>query len=314
MSQDEQNANGDGGEDIEAFLKSLEEADLSDLPSSRAPDASKAAAKPVATAPDTTELDARFAALDDLVPDELPATQKKAPADDKKGKKNDGEKKSRKERAAEKKAAKAAAKQQKLDAKAAARQQKLDAKAAQPAWKRFAKASAKVALMSLPMVIFVWILGAFLAHVISAGWLIALLAILVGVGIPLLAATISKRGKATWWAAGLGVLLTVLLVAPMPKTVGSALTHYGYWPTAVVGEIAKWEVDNSLNGIGAAVAGAFGSALGMDVAGAMKLGTMDRVDGSVMPETPATPPTEAGADSANPDSPQPAPEAAPTAE
>lgn len=313
MSQDEQNANGDGGEDIEAFLRSLEEADLSDLPSSGASDASRPAAKPVATAPDTSDLDARFAALDDLVPDELPATQPKASAkDEKDAKDGGGKKKSRKQRAAEKKAAKAAAKQQKLDAKAAARQQKLDAKAAQPAWKRFARASGKVALLASPMVIFVWVLGAFMAHVISAGWLIALLAVLVGVGLPLLAASLSKRGKATWWAAGLGVLLTVALVAPMPKSVGATLTHYGYWPTAVVGEIAKWEVDNSLNNIGAAVAGAFGSALGTQASGAMKLGTMDRVDGSVMPEAPSTSPGEAGEAGATPAAPQPAGEAGAT--
>ena len=315
MSQDEQNANGDGGEDIEAFLKSLEEADLSELPQSSAPAAAAGASKPVtvATAPDTSDLDARFAALDDLVPDELPATQKKAAAEDTK----DGEKKlSRKERAAEKKAAKERAKQEKLDAKAAAKQQKLDAKAAQPAWKRFTKTSGKVALMSLPMVIFAWILGAFLAHVISAGWLIALLVILVGVGVPLLAAKLSKRGKAAWWAAGLGILLTVVLVVPMPNTVGDTLTRFGYWPTAVVGEVAKWDANNSLNRIGGAVSGALGGALGSQLSDPIELGGDERLDGTPVPQAPAEvapAEVEAGAgETAAP--PAPAPKPAPPVE
>lgn len=302
MSQDDGDAKSgqyEGGEDIEAFLRSLEEADAPDA----APDAAAGGSRPVATAQDTSDLDARFAALDDLVPDELPAKQKKEPAKEKKdGKK----KKSRKERAAEKKAAKKKAKQEKRKAKETAA-------AEQPAWKRFAKASGMWALMALPMLIFVWILGSFMAHVISAAWLVAFLMIIVAVGLPLLVANLAKRGKVAWWAAGLGVLLTILLVAPMPQTAGNSLTHYGHWPASAVGEVASWQPDNGLANVGAAVSGVLGSALGADASGAMKLGTMDRLDGSVMPVEPkaadGTPesatPAENSADELKPEARQP---------
>ncbi|AWV88264.1 hypothetical protein [Bradymonas sediminis] len=288
MSDENKDAGAGEGEDIEAFLRSLEEAEVPDVPAGATP-------KPVTTAPDTEDLDARFDALNDLVPDELPAKQPEPAAEAKEdGKKK---KKTRKERAAEKKAEKERLKQEKIAAREAA-------EAATPAWKRGLKKGGLWAVMMIPMFVFVWILGAFLAHVISAGWLIALLALIVAIGLPIVVAKVVNRGKIAWWAAGLGIILTAALVAPMPKVVGTSLTHYGHWPTAVVGEVSGWEADNALANVGAAVARLFGSALGAEASGALRLGTETRLDGSVMPEDPT--PTEEGGEGVAPEADTPA--------
>jgi len=281
MSDEKKNAGAGEGEDIEAFLRSLEEAEVPDVPAG-------GASKPVTTAPDTEDLDARFDALNDLVPDELPAKQPEPAVEDKK----EGKKKTRKERAAEKKAEKERLKQEKIAAREAA-------EAATPAWKRALKKGGLWAVMMIPMFVFVWILGAFLAHVISAGWLIALLALIVAIGLPIVVAKVVNRGKIAWWAAGLGIILTAAVVAPMPKVVGTSLTHYGHWPTAVVGEVSGWEADNALANVGAAVARLFGSALGAEASGALRLGTDTRLDGSVMPAEPT--PAEGGGEGVAPE-------------
>lgn len=294
MSQDDKDVVATEGEDIEAFLKSLEDADVPDV----APEDSPGKGKPVATASDTDDLNARFEELDNLMPDELPAKRDQEPTDEDDGEKK---KKTRKERKAEKKAAKARAKQKKKEAKEAAI-------AATPRWKRAAKKGVALAIMALPMLVFAWILGAFLGNVISAAWLIALLGIVVAAGLPLLVSKLAKRGKMAWWGVGLGVLLIAGLVAPMPKTVGATLTHYGHWPTSVVGELAGWEVDNPLANVGAAVSGLAGSALNSDVKGALKLGTTDRLDGSVMPDTPTdTDPNSADGAESQPEVPEAVP-------
>jgi hypothetical protein len=286
----------EGGEDIEAFLRSLEDEDPSPAP------------KPAATAERNDELDARFAALDNLQPDDLPARTdtpdaSDTPAEPDAQAETDEPKKSRKEKAAEKKAAKARAKeeakQEKLRAKEEKAKAKQEAAANAPRAKRVAKKVGKWSLMALPMLLFAWIFGAYLGHLISAGWLIAILAILVAVGLPFLVGRLVKRGKVAWWGAGLGLVLTIALIAPMPATAGKTLTQYGHWPAAAVSEVAGWEATNALvriNSIAAEVVGGAINPNDSNLAHATELGTDRALDPPMNPPvapeaaTPALPP------------------------
>ncbi len=94
----------------------------------------------------------------------------------------------------------------------------------------------------VPVFAFWWILGAYLAQWISAGWLIGLVATLFVVTLPkALYDVADRRGKFRWWLAGVSVLLTAVLVAPMPEMAGSVLAEYGHWPATALTEIVGAE-------------------------------------------------------------------------
>lgn len=90
---------------------------------------------------------------------------------------------------------------------------------------------------ALPILAFWWVLGAYLAQWITAGWLIAVVATLFVVAVPKAAYDAAdRRGKFRWWIAGASVVLTAALLAPMPESAGTVLTHYGHWPASTVVE------------------------------------------------------------------------------
>ncbi|MFP4598567.1 MAG: hypothetical protein ACLFVJ_09970 [Persicimonas sp.] len=269
-------ADGDD-EDLEAFLSRLESEEASTSSGKKA----AGGQKKVASAERDDELDARFAELDNLQPDDLPAT-----TPDKKAKKKAG-----------KKAAKAEKKKDKQEAKGEEAGEEGRSRGA-----RFAVAALKVVAVALPIAAFAWVLGSFLANWVSAGWLIAIMSLIFALGMPLLVSRYVKKGKFAWWAAGVGVLLTVALTAPMPETAGETLDDYGHWPATTVGELAGWEADNALVQINASVAGALGGLLYTPPAGEadgpLELGTEHSLYGQEQAETPNTAPTpeDAGAD------------------
>lgn len=91
---------------------------------------------------------------------------------------------------------------------------------------------------ALPILAFWWVLGAYLAQWITAGWLIAVVATLFVVAVPKAAYDAAdRRGKFRWWIAGASLVLTAALVAPMPESAGTVLTHYGHWPASTVVEV-----------------------------------------------------------------------------
>ncbi len=95
---------------------------------------------------------------------------------------------------------------------------------------------------SVPTVVLCWLIGAYMGRWITAGWLLGLVSVLASVGVPLLVYdAVGRRGRKRWWLAGSGVLLSALLVAPMPESAGNALAHHGYWPGQMVDEIALSE-------------------------------------------------------------------------
>lgn len=262
----------DDDEDLEAFLNRLESEESSSSPPAK-----------VATK-ERDDLDAQFAELDNLAPDDLPAKI------DKKGKKD--KKKSKKEKS-------------KKDKKSSTAVAKADGEATgdetPSRGARIAKIGLKWAAFALPVVVLTWVLGAFLANWISAGWLIAIVAMTFALGVPALAKHFAKRGKFSWWAAGLGVALTVALTAPMPQTAGETMTRYGHWPASAVADVAGWEVDNALVQINSSVAGLVGGLLysGAELA-PNQLGTEHPLEPTDAPEAsapdtpdaPATEPTE----------------------
>lgn len=95
---------------------------------------------------------------------------------------------------------------------------------------------------SLPVLALWWVFGAFLGQWISAGWLIFVVATAFVVGVPKLLFDFSgQKGKFRWWIAGASVVLTTALIAPMPSIAGKVLTNYGHWPATTVADAAGWD-------------------------------------------------------------------------
>lgn len=268
-------ASSEDDEDLEAFLSQLDEQE---------PSADGAASKTKSAERDA-DLDARFAELDNLQPDDLPAR----PEESKPAKKKKSKKKKKASEAADK------------DKQPREGEQG-------PSWgARLAKASAKLFLMALPVILLTWVLGAFLANWISAGWLIAVVALIFSLGAPALVRHFVKKGKFAWWAAGTGLLLTVALTAPMPQQAAQSLSRYGHWPATTVAEIAGWAHNNGLVQLNSGMARFAGGLLSSgpgELPGPSELGTEHslyrtqqptRVD---TPEQPA-PPTNGGEASPN---------------
>ncbi len=235
----------DDDEDLEAFLKRLDAED------SASPKAD------VAEAERDEELDKRFAELDNLQPDDLPARPVETAPSSKKSKK--------KSKKSKKKSKKTEATPEGDEAAEGADKPSVGA--------RLAKATAKFLVLALPVVALVWVLGAFLASWISAGWLIAIVAVVFALAVPAVASRVLKKGKFAWWAAGCGLLLTVALIAPMPHKAGQALARYGHWPASTVSELAGWKVDNGLVQLNSGLAGVIGGILSPGATGPNELGT-----------------------------------------
>ena len=265
----ESRSGGDGGnasastsedddEDLEAFLSRLESEEDSKSAAS--------ADKKVATDERDEELDAQFAELDNLQPDDLPAKPAET-APEKKGKKDKKDKKDKK-------------KKKKSTTEGEAGEEGASKGAV------VAKVAAKWLVLALPVVALTWVLGAFLAQWVSAGWLIAVVALLVALGIPALVNHFVKKGKFSWWAAGIGLALTVGLTAPMPDQAGEALSRYGHWPASTVADIAGWgTADSTLVGINAGMAELVGGLLHPGQAPvASELGTDHPIDPDEAPE------------------------------
>ena len=214
-------------DDIEAFLRDLEGDDYSPPPEP----------KPVKTkAREDDELDARFAKLE-AAPD---APLAKTP-----------EKKSREEKKREKEAQKEA----KKEAKKEAREAKADAKATtdlqksdQPSGSGLKRAALvmKIAAVLIPVGLAWWVVGAYLSAWVSASWLIAIIATLFVLGLPLGVKILAKRGRYVWWAAGLSALLTVGLVVPLTAAAGQALQRYGHWPATAIADALGASSDHVL--------------------------------------------------------------------
>ncbi len=106
---------------------------------------------------------------------------------------------------------------------------------------------------ALPILAFWWVLGAYLAQWITAGWLIAVVATLFVVAIPkAMYDAADRRGKFRWWIAGASLILTAALVAPVPESAGTVLTHYGHWPATTVVEATGGDGGMLVDATGAA--------------------------------------------------------------
>ena len=148
---------------------------------------------------------------------------------------------------------------------------------------KFIMAALKWTGLLLPAILVWWVSGAFLAHWLETGWLIAIAATVAAFVVPLIARLASGRGRWAWWACGFGVVGTVALVAPWPSTAGARLASYGHWPASAIGQLADWSPDNSLTGASALGAEFLGNQLaGLDPkarpAEALRLGTEDTLE------------------------------------
>lgn len=253
----------EGGEDIEAFLASLE---------SESSAAAATPAKKTKTKPADDDLAAQFAELEQL--DELPAKREPTEPAKKAEKKA---KKSKKDKKAEKKAAKEG-----------------EVQVVEKERSRgfvFALAALKWLALTLPIAVLAWVTGAFLSRWISAGWLVGIVSLTFALGLPALVYHFTqKRGRYIWWATGAGVVLTVLLTLPMPETAATSLKKYGHWPMSMVADVAGWDADHFLVEANASVANTVGGLIFPTVGDAIaprQLGTDHPLDRQPLVDQPA---------------------------
>lgn len=106
----------------------------------------------------------------------------------------------------------------------------------------YALVAGKWLAYALPVGLLWWVVGAYLAQWVSAGWLIFLVAGVFTFGVPFGAYRASKnRGKFRWWLAGASVLMLLALTLPMTEAAGEVMVSYGHWPSTTVADMAGWE-------------------------------------------------------------------------
>ena len=234
-------------EDIDAFLKSLEED--ADSGSSTATDTRSA---------EDDDLANEFAALEAIGELVAPPEEKK---------------KDKKKKKAEKKKKKKGAKKEKAP--------KSGADGEESRGKRVAIFLAHNTLWFLPAIILWWVLGAYLGNWVSAGWLIALVSTMFVFGTPAILKKVARRGTYRPWLLGSSLLLTVALIAPMPDTAGQNMAQYGHWTTSAVAEVFGWAPDAGIVTTHAAVSGWLGGVVAIEEApnwSARQLGTVYALD------------------------------------
>jgi len=251
----------EGGEDIEAFLADLESGD--DAGADKAGGEQKQEPDPFADAfaeleeihgdDVDAEFEAKYAALeaeadDEPAPEPAPKAKKtpepephkptpeaKAPA-----KESEPEPAKEEEEASDAKAdKKGKKKKKKKDGEIAVVQSQQSKKVT------FAIGAMKWSLLLFPVMLSWWLIGAFLGQWLETGWLIAIAATVVAFILPLILKLAIRRGKWAYYAALLGVLAVVGLVAPWPDTAGKRLSHYGHWPVSAVAQLAGWQPDHA---------------------------------------------------------------------
>lgn len=128
------------------------------------------------------------------------------------------------------------------------------------AW-RYAWIGVKWTGFVLPVLSLWWLLGAYLGQWVSAGWLIFLMSAMFVFGLPKLAYDAADhRGRYRWWLAGMALVFTVALTAPISGIAGEVLAGYGHWPGTVLTEVFGTDL-----GIGR-LTGALGEYLGTQFA------------------------------------------------
>lgn len=209
----------DDTEDLEAFLRSLEESDE---------EVARSAPK---TAVGDEELDARFSDMEEAAETALEPQNK--------GDKPAAKEKNPKQQRSKKKEIKEVALEPGDGAEAAS-------KASDKRGRQRALKIMKWAGIVLPALCLWWVLGAYLGNWISAGWLITSVGAGFVFGLPALLKHWVKRGRYSHWLVGASALLLLGLIAPMPQQAGVTLAEYGHWPSSTVGELAGWPADHGL--------------------------------------------------------------------
>jgi hypothetical protein len=104
--------------------------------------------------------------------------------------------------------------------------------------------TAKWLLISLPVISWIWLLGAHLSRWIVVGWLVAAIATSVALGLPAWIWKATSKGTYRYWMCGLSIVLVVAVVAPLQQSTAEVLSLYGHWPTTGVAQWTDWDKDH----------------------------------------------------------------------
>lgn len=110
---------------------------------------------------------------------------------------------------------------------------------------KIAMGTLKWSAIFTPVIIAIWLAGAFLSAWLETGWLIFALAALPMLIVPLIPKIGLKRGKWWHWAVPFSLLTLTGLIAPWPATAGRQMSHYGHWPSSAVGQLADFQADGA---------------------------------------------------------------------
>lgn len=102
----------------------------------------------------------------------------------------------------------------------------------------------KWVVVLVPALVAIWLVGAFVAQWVSAGWLVALVALVGVLGIPGALRGATSKGGFAWWLAGFSIFACVGLTVPMTTTASSVVVHYGHWPASVLASAAGWDANH----------------------------------------------------------------------
>ena len=109
---------------------------------------------------------------------------------------------------------------------------------------RFTIALLTWSLLLTPVMLSVWMLGAYLSRWLETGWITALITLGACLIPPTVARFTIKKGTWRLWAALISTLAIALMIAPWPNAAGEHLARFGHWPASTIAQLAKWDANS----------------------------------------------------------------------
>lgn len=111
---------------------------------------------------------------------------------------------------------------------------------------RFGVWMLKFTLFLIPALVCWWVVGSLAGSFFEVGWIVLAFATLAAFVVPAVPRVLTGWGRYGWWAAGIGLIAVVAIIASIPDMAGKSIARYGHWPATTTSQLAEWEPDNSL--------------------------------------------------------------------
>lgn len=111
---------------------------------------------------------------------------------------------------------------------------------------RFGVGLLKFTLCLIPALVCWWVIGSLAASLFETGWIVLAMATIAAFVIPAVPRVLTGWGRYGWWAAGIGLVVVVAIIAAIPDMAGKSIARYGHWPATTTAQLAKWEPDGTI--------------------------------------------------------------------